>query len=383
MEGGDSDQAHAYTPGLVVSRRTTLRRRRVLPIPGDVYCSTGETVEARKVVAETKMPGDVISVNLANLLSLPPKDVPECVLVKKGDAVEINDVIARTKGIFGLFKSEYKSKATGTVETISEVTGQVILRGPAHPVSVLAFLPGKIVEAIKGQGVVIESECTFIQGIFGIGPETFGKIKMACASPDEHLTADHITAEMKGCVIIGGARMSVEAIRKAVEVGAAGIVSGGIDDTDVKDFLGYDLGVAITGSEQVGLTLIITEGFGDISMAARTFNLLKSREGAEASITGATQIRAGVMRPTIIVPVDETAPPATKDQTHLAGMLDMGCPIRIIRDPYFGQIATVHALPASPQVLDSGSKARVLEAKFDTGEIVTVPRANVELIEGE
>ena len=30
--------------------------------------------------------------------------------------------------------------------------------------------------------------------------------------------------------------------------------------------LGYDLGVAVTGSEKLGLTLIITEGFGEIAM---------------------------------------------------------------------------------------------------------------------
>ena len=31
--------------------------------------------------------------------------------------------------------------------------------------------------------------------------------------------------------------------------------------------LGYDLGVAITGSERIGLTVVITEGFGEIAMS--------------------------------------------------------------------------------------------------------------------
>jgi hypothetical protein len=236
------------------------------------------------------------------------------------------------------------------------------------------------VEVIEGQGVVIESEVTFVQGIFGIGSETFGPIRMACGAPGEALTAERITPEMKGCVIVGGSRMTAEAITRAVEVGAAGIVSGGIDDQDLKRFLGYDLGVAITGSENLGITLIITEGFGDIAMATRTFELLKSREGAEASINGATQIRAGVIRPEVVVPVDESVPPADRAD-RASGVLEIGCPVRIIRDPYFGRIGTVHGLPAAPHVLESGSKARVLEVVFDSGEIATVPRANVELIE--
>jgi hypothetical protein len=378
---GGSKKGHAYAPGLKVTPRATIRRRRVLPIPGRVLAQTGETVEARQVVAETHMPGDVIPINLSNALSMPPADVPESVVVKEGDELAAGDVIARTKGIFGFFKSEYKTKEAGTVETISDVTGQVILRGTPHPVNVLGFLPGKVVEVIENQGVMIESEVTFVQGIFGIGGETFGTIRMTCSSAGEKLTADHILPDMKGCVVVGGSRMTAEAIKKAAQIGVAGVISGGIDDQDLKEFLGYDLGVAITGSEQMGLTLIITEGFGDIAMADRTFNLLRSREGADASINGATQIRAGVIRPMVVVPVDETVATAAARTDRVAGVLDIGYTVRVIRDPYFGVIGKVHRLPPEPRVLESGSKARVLTVQPDSGEPITIPRANVELIE--
>jgi hypothetical protein len=56
-------------------------------------------------------------------------------------------------------------------------------------------------------------------------------------------------------------------------------------------------------------------------------------------------------------------------------------PVRIIRDPYFGLIGAVSALPPEPRVLESGSRARVLEVRFTDGEAVIIPRANVELIE--
>jgi len=146
--------------------------------------------------------------------------------VKEGDQISLGDIIARTQGIFGMFKSEYKSKYEGTVETISNVTGQMILRGEPHPVRVLAFLPGKVVEVLPDEGVVIEAEVSYIQGIFGIGGETFGKIKMACGSHSEELTKDKITADMQGSVIVGGSRVTADAIAKAVEIGAAGIVTG-------------------------------------------------------------------------------------------------------------------------------------------------------------
>jgi hypothetical protein len=374
--------ATAYTPGLTVTPRTTYRARRILPIPGQVKVALGDRVTHRQVVAETFMPGDVTPVNVANVLSLPPGDVPECMLRKEGERVAEGEVLARTKGIFGLFRSSCTSKASGTIETISTVTGQVMIRGEPEPVQVRAYLTGQVVEVIPDQGVVIEAEVSLIQGIFGVGGEAFGRIVVACSRHDERLAAEHVKAVMRDCVVVGGARMTLESIVRAREIGAAAVVSGGIDDEDLRKFLGYDLGVAITGSEDVGLTLIVTEGFGDISMAGRTFELLASREGADASVNGATQIRAGVMRPEIVIPLTAKEMQKRPPRQVMDGRLEMGRPVRIIRDPYFGLIGEVGALPAEPRELESGSRARVLEVRLESGESVVVPRANVELIEG-
>ena len=176
--------------------------------------------------------------------------------------------------------------------------------------------------------------------------------------------------------------MTSEAILKAIDIDAAGVISGGIDDHDLKEILGYDLGVAITGSETLGVSLIITEGFGDISMAKRTFELLQSSAGRESSINGATQIRAGVIRPSIIIPVDDSVPVSDGDTVHAPGMLEIESPVRIIRDPYFGKIGKVHSLPSKPQRLESGTKTRVLEVMMENSDILTIPRANIERIEG-
>ena len=374
--------AQAYTPGLKVTSRINHRVRRILPIAGEVLVKVGQTVTAKDVVAQTFMPGDITPLNMANLLSMPPGDVPECMLKKEGDRVEIDEPLAQTKGIFGMFKNVYKSKVAGTLETVSGVTGQVIVRGAPIPVQVEAYLAGKVVEVLPKEGCVIEAEVAFIQGIFGIGGETHGKLKLACQSHEEELTADLIKPEMKGCVIIGGARITEDAIEKARKVGAAAVVTGGIDDQDLKTFLGYDLGVAITGSEKVGLTIIITEGFGEIAMAERTFKLLASHEGHETAVNGATQIRAGVMRPEVLIPLAGLGAGKEGVAGRQDGLLEIGRPVRIIRDPYFGLIGAVSGLPHEPHVLGSGSKARVLEVKFESGKKVVIPRANVELIEG-
>ena len=113
-------------------------------------------------------------------------------------------------------------------------------------------------------------------------------------------------------------------------------------------------------------------------MASRTFELLKSLEGMTASLNGATQIRAGVIRPEVIVPDPPQVGAGSKEAKALA--LEIGTQIRIIREPYFGVIGSVTELPPELITLDSGTHVRVLRAKIGSGEQVTVPRANVEII---
>ena len=378
--------AKAFTPGLTVSARATYRARRLLPVDGEVTVRTGDRVSADDVVAQTFMEGDVFPMKVATMLGASPRDLPGLMLLGVGQEVRAGDPIARSKGMFGLFRTEVRSTATGTVESVSDATGMVIVRGPKSPIAVRAFVGGTVVEVLPREGAVVENVVALVQGIFGIGGETSGPVAMACASPTEELDADAITPAMRGAVVVGGARMTAAAIAKAREVGAHAVISGGIDDQDLRDVLGHDIGVAVTGSERIGITLVITEGFGEIAMAARTFALLASHAGRAARVNGATQSRAGVMRPELVIPLDAAAAgagaPAMSAGGATAGVLEVGTPVRVIRDPHFGVLGTVAALPEQPAVLGSGSKARVLEVAVAGGQRITVPRANVELIEG-
>ncbi|MEO0079628.1 MAG: hypothetical protein ABIK44_03010, partial [candidate division WOR-3 bacterium] len=137
---------------------------------------------------------------------------------------------------------------------------------------------------------------------------------------------------------------------------------------------------AITGSEKKGLTIVVTEGFGEMKMAKRTFELLTSLEGRMASVNGATQIRAGVIRPEVIVPRTDGGQ-AVSPKSELEGGLALGMAVRIIRQPNFGRIGRVAALPVELMDIETESKVRVLEVELEDGTRVVLPRANVEIIE--
>jgi hypothetical protein len=368
----------AYTPGLTVSPFTTIQKSRRLPLKGEVVVSEGQEVTPETVVARTLIPGILRTVKVADLLGVDAEEVRGALLVKEGDTVAPGQVIARTQSFFGLFKSDCKCPIGGKVELISPVTGHVGVREAPDPIEVKAYVEGRVARVVTGEGVVVEAHGALIQGIFGVGGERQAPLRVVVAGPNEPITESALREEHRGQIVVGGSNISGGALRRAAEIGVTGVVVGAIVDRDLIDFLGYDIGVAITGHENIPLTLVITEGFGTIRMADRTFRLLQALEGKRASINGATQIRAGVIRPEVIVPLAEPLAGLLGDG---AGQeLDLGTPIRIIREPYFGASATVTALPPELQEIPSGADVRVLEAALDSGERVVVPRANVEII---
>ena len=197
------------------------------------------------------------------------------------------------------------------------------------------------------------------------------------------MTPEQILSEHKDNILVGGSLVTTETIQQAIQQGVKGLIAGGIDDADLRELLGYELGVAITGSEEIGITLVITEGFGSIAMAEQTFTLLKAREGMKTSINGATQIRAGVVRPEIVIPLPsatEQAAPDAADGTA-EGLLEVGSSVRIIREPYFGKLGRVTELPVELQNLETEAQVRVLRVELADGQQTILPRANVEAIE--
>ena len=372
--------AHAYTPGLKVLHQSEVEKNRRLPIKGEVLKEQGDNVLPNDIVAKTDLPGNVQMVKVSNLLNIGPGDIHDAMIVKNGVAISKGQIIAEMAGLFGLFKSDVKSPIDGTLESVSDVTGVAVLREAPIPVEVDAYMSGSVKEIIPEEGVVIGAKAAFIQGIFGIGGESRGEMVIVSSSRDDEIKPEMITTEHEGKIIVGGSFISLEAYQKARAMKVAGVVVGGFNYFDLEALLGYTLGVAITGTESLGTSLVLTEGYGKIQMSDRTFSLLKEHENHFASINGATQIRAGVIRPEIVIPLDENQ---ISDDIQFESQeigIDAGSLVRIIRAPYFGKIGKVTRLPSDLEKMESETMVRVAEIEVD-GEILKVPRSNLEMLE--
>ena len=372
--------AHAYTPGLKVLHHTKVEKNRRLPIKGEITKQVGDLLKPEDVVAKTDLPGNVQMLKVANVLNIGPTDVPDVMLVGEGDRVNKGQMIAETEGLFGFFKSNVKSPIDGTVESISDVTGQIVMREAPIPVEVDAYMSGTVKEIIPDEGVIVEAEAAFIQGIFGIGGESRGTMEILVDNREQELTMDLLNESHKGKIVVGGSFVNLETYKKALSLQIAGIVVGGFNYYDLEEILGYTLGVAITGSEDLVTSLIVTEGFGNIRMGSRTFDLLNKENGKFVSINGATQIRAGVIRPEIVIPLQKSDIPETSVYQSDDRGIGEGSLVRIIRAPYFGKMGEVVSLPPELQQMESETMVRVAEVKIDSG-VLNIPRANLEMVE--
>ena len=115
-------------------------------------------------------------------------------------------------------------------------------------------------------------------------------------------------------------------------------------------------------------------------MGNRCFELLQQHNGKFTSVNGSTQIRAGVIRPEIVIPLPEDDSKESKSDKDITSGISAGSLVRVIRAPYFGDIGTVVSLPSELQQMESETMVRVAEVEIG-GETLVIPRANLEMVE--
>jgi hypothetical protein len=109
---------------------------------------------------------------------------------------------------------------------------------------------------------------------------------------------------------------------------------------------------------------------------------------------GTTQIRAGVIRPEVIIDtcqemqpcLEQSDPglPVISDEITLAPSvtytsLTLGDRVRCTRPPYFGLWGRVEELPEQPGEIECEAVVEVAKVRLDDGKLVTVPQTNLEV----
>ncbi|MBD3286478.1 hypothetical protein GF359_07945, partial [candidate division WOR-3 bacterium] len=232
------------------------------------------------------------TVNIAKQLDVKPNRIGPYMKVKEGDFVDKDRLIAQRmeSGAPHLVKTP----TTGTVKEIDTEKGFVTVQYDINPIPLKAFVGGEVVEVKPNHGVRIKGNGTTLYGIIGFGGEDWGRIAVLTDVRD-------MDSAMSGKIAVIDKAIDEEFLRKATEVKVRGIIAPSIHNADWVGYYGKEIGVALTGDEEIPFTLVLTEGFGNSPMNEVYRNYLMKVHGKHASISGRTQIRAGVSRPRIIV----------------------------------------------------------------------------------
>jgi hypothetical protein len=189
---------------------------------------------------------------------------------------------------------------------------------------------------------------------------------MLVDTPQKPIRARSIDVSCHGTLVVGGRVLDEKVFEQAIEANVRGIIIGSID-ADRRSAL-----------ESLPYPVLLTEGFGTLSMSQHVFELLHSNLGREAMVSAETQSRWGIKRPEILIPLRSEDEMMAGDSAPAP--LEVGNQVRVSRSPYLGAVGTVTHLPELPQPVQSGERLPVAEVDFSDGEPALIPLANLELI---
>jgi hypothetical protein len=211
------------------------------------------------------------AIDAARDLEIRPDQLADHLRVEVGSEVDRGQEVARRIVSTGYLHS--RSPVRGTVRSIDEEFGIVLVAPLRQELSVAAWLPGRVVE-VTARGAVLEAVGTEITGAWGTGAEAAGLLSIDRPEAGRVVV---LTAPRPGDL----ARLRDAAI--------TALVTGGLDLLEIRE-------------QEPPFPVVLTEGFGVRPPARDIDTRLREHAGRLALVDGTTELRVGVRRPRILLP---------------------------------------------------------------------------------
>ncbi|GAB4150913.1 MAG: hypothetical protein Kow00107_01470 [Planctomycetota bacterium] len=217
--------------------------------------------------------------------------------IREGSFIEKGEMLPGSND--GVMGHGIESPISGIIRSVDLSTGKVVIERKVEEVNILAGFYGEV-EEVGEKALTLSGEGDVLYGRTGIGPEGWGRLEMAGNSSLSEITAYRLAHSISGKVLCGYSA-SLDALEIAAERGAAGIVAAYARHGEMSKFAGREIVLSSTGSEKIPYPIVVTEGFGKGEPDDDLYRELRKREGWWTYIRPATQMRAGVLRPTVLL----------------------------------------------------------------------------------
>jgi len=230
-------------------------------------------------------------IKIAERLGIKPKLIKNYIKRNVGDFIYSGEIIAK-KIIDSKTPIIVEAPSTGTIKKIDREEGILYLQYDKKPHRKNCLIYGKIEKVVPQKSATISFVGYEIFGIIGFGKEVSGELIFCNEEIGEHI---------KDKILVIPHKINKDDLQKMLDFKVKGIIASSINNLDLIDFIGFEIGVALTGNEDLPFSIIITEGFGDFKMDKKLEEFCENNSGKWCYLNPHTQIRAGVIRPRIVI----------------------------------------------------------------------------------
>ena len=355
---------------------------------GKITAKKGQIVEPDDILGESLVNVGFTKINIAKTLGVGPTEAYKYLQRALGSKIFRGELLALKKNFLGMSDTVVTSPSDAIVESFDATLGEVRLKYIPKRMPLVAGVYG-VVDDINDDGeILIRTVATKIYGVLGSGKTRLGTLKIL-GKQGTLTTPDLINSEQKQQILVAGALLLPESMRKLILSGVSGIITGGINHKEYKG-IGGDVRLYGRGTD-VGVSIMATEGFGPIPVGEDLMAIFSQNEGKFVFLSGSQSL--------LIIPNLSSATQSIVQKTILplkpqvvikgdlpSGKLDIkleslkiGMGVRIIWPPYFGSQGKVVAIDETPTTLTSGVKVNLCAVELKTKK-VKVPFLNLEII---
>jgi hypothetical protein len=342
-----------------------LERR--LPAKGQVYAKLGDQVKPETIIGEGKVTAGLRVFRLGELLDVAPDKAKNYLRRTIGSRVYQGDIIAEASKLMGLRTVQFVAPVDGVLQDFNPQTGQLTLQFAPVTFRLPAGVKGKVSQIIPDEGVYVETQASLLFGAFSGGKSREGALHII-APPDQPIQPQQIDARLAGHIVVGGSLISKDVINRCLAVGVKGIVSGGIAAHDLLEISGQP-----NSTEDVGLTLLITSGLGNMAIEDATYQFLQRYQEQQVFLVPQEKMLVAPL------PSDmQLSPQAPQPVEYLP--LKVGDAVRILSGQQVGQVANVvKVLPAKPLAF-SRLAVPICLLQTTADATIEIPVTNLEVV---
>ncbi|MBT3321011.1 MAG: hypothetical protein HN392_01875 [Anaerolineae bacterium] len=341
---------------------TTILRKRELPVNGEVIPKLNQRVLATNIIAEAEYSYKHHLIDVARLLGIKPEDAEKKLNdIRVGQNISAGTIIA-TGG--GLIANDVKVKESGRVVAVGG--GQVLLDTSGKELAIKAGISGEIIEVIPNRGVVIQEVGALVQGIWGNGRVNSGTLHILADKPDHVIEASQMDISIRSFVILGGSCQDAESLKAAADITVRGLILSSLHPSL--------LGLA----RKMPYPIIITDAIGKKPMNASAHKIISTNQQREnVTVNAEAYHHYTGTRPEVIIPLPHSnlPPPPRKVESFAPDQK-----VRLRRRPHAGATGILVELPSALQTLPNGLRVVAGKVKLTSGEEITVPLVNLEVL---